>query len=190
MDNETPAENDPIAWRFGGAADNIEGQAPAAGSVLSPRDEIGLLIADSEGRIGDVYRLDREGLSAEQIAERLNVETQGFVYSYRYMIEAALDGKGTTGDSRRRQAISALNGLAKRGRGVLSPEAFRLLQANIAAVENSAQDSDPVGEAQADIEDEQSASLTLAELSGVPGIYAFSYGWYLESLVDQQRGNT
>ncbi len=113
MDNETSPENGPIAWSQDGTAGPSEGQVSAAGSALSPRDEIGLLIAESEGRIGDVYRLDREGLSAEQIAERLNVATQGFVYSYRYMIEAALDGKGTTGDARRRQAISALNGLAK-----------------------------------------------------------------------------
>jgi hypothetical protein len=158
--------------------------------VLSPRDEIRELIATNEGRLGDVYRLLQEGLSPEQIAERLNVATQSFVYSYRYQIDAALDGKPTSGSVLRRQAVSALNSLSKRGRGVLSPEAVKLLQANISAVENAGADTDPAAEAEADIEAEQSATMTLAELVGVPGIYAFSYGWYLESQVDPERGNT
>ncbi|TFD63726.1 GIY-YIG nuclease family protein [Cryobacterium sp. Hb1] len=156
----------------------------------SPRDEIRELIATNEGRLGDVYRLLEEGLSAERIAERLNIATQNFVYTYRYQIDAALDGKTTSGAVLRRQAVSALNSLKKRGRGVLSPEAFRLLQANISAVESGGTEIDPAAEAEADIHEEQSATLTLAELTGLPGIYAFSYGWYLESLVDPDRGNT
>lgn len=156
----------------------------------TPRDEVRELIATNDGRLGDVYRLLEDGLSPEQIAERLNVATQNFVYSYRYQIDAALDGKTTSGAVLRRQTVSALNSLKKRGRGLLSPEGLRLLQANITAVESGGADNDLVAEAEADIQEEQSATVTLAELSRVPGIYAFSYGWYLESQVDSDRGNT
>lgn len=128
------------------------------------------MIATSEGRLGDVYRLLEEGLTTEQIAERLKVATQNFVYTYRYQIESALDGKITSGAVPRRQAVGALNSLRKRGRGVLSPEGFRLLQANISAVESGGADSDPATEAEADIQEDHSATLTLAELTGVPGI--------------------
>lgn len=156
----------------------------------TPRDEIRDLIATNEGRLGDVYRLLQENLTPEQIAERLDVATQSFVYSYRYQIDAALDGKATSGAVLRRQAVGALNSLSKRGRGVLSPDALRLLQANMSAVEGAGVATDPAAEAEADIQEEESTALTLAELAGVSGIYAFSYGWYLESLVDPDRENT
>ena len=48
---------------------------------LAPIDEIRDLIASSEGRLGDVYRLTEEGLDPDQIAEKLNVATSSFVYS-------------------------------------------------------------------------------------------------------------
>jgi len=157
---------------------------------LTPRDEIRRLIAGHEGRIGDVFRLSEEGLSPEQIAERLNVATQNFVYTYRYQIDAALDGKPTSGSVLRRQAVSALNSLIKKSRGVLSPEALKLLQNNRAAVEAAGLEGDPSAQAEADMQEEHSATHTLASLAGVAGIYAFSYGWYLESQVDPDRGNT
>jgi hypothetical protein len=79
--------------------------------------------------------LTEEGLDPEQIADKLNVASSNFVYSYRRYIDAALHGTPVAGVVFRRQTISALNGLLKRGRSVLSPEALRLLQANRAAVE-------------------------------------------------------
>ena len=156
----------------------------------TPRDEIAALLSSHEGRLGDVYRLTEEGLTPEQIAERLNVATPNFVYTYRYQASAALDGKTTNGTTMRRQALGALRSLLKAGRGRLSPAAVRLLQSNTAAVEASAEASDPSDEAQADVDEVASAATALHQLNGVPGIYAFSYGWYLESFVDPERGQT
>ena len=95
-----------------------------------------------------------------------------------------------TGAVMRRQTISALNGLLKRGRSVLTPDALRLLQANRAAVEAAGTAVDAAAAAEAAASDESEAMMTLEGLKGVPGIYAFSYGWYLESPVDAERGFT
>lgn len=158
--------------------------------MVAPLDEIRELISTNEGRLGEVYRLTERGLTPEQIATELNVATVGFVYAYRYYTQAALIGKPTTGSALRRQTVSALNSLLRRGRGVLSPEALAVLQANKAAVEAAGADVDPTAEAKADIEDKYAAVNTLNALNRVAGIYAFSYGWYLESPVDAERGNT
>jgi T5orf172 domain len=153
-------------------------------------DEIRELISTSEGRLGDVYRLTQQGLSPEQIAAELDVATHGFVYSYRYQTDAALYGKKTTGSVQRSQTLGALNVLVGRGRGLLSPEALELLLANRAAVEAPGLETDFVAEAKADVEEKVAALSTLEDLNKVSGIYAFSYGWYLDSPVDAARGNT
>lgn len=62
-------------------------------ALTSARDALAEFIATQEGRIGDVYNLTREGLDARGIADRLDVDSQGFVYQYQAHIEAALDGK-------------------------------------------------------------------------------------------------
>ncbi|GAA1061845.1 GIY-YIG nuclease family protein [Agromyces bracchium] len=157
----------------------------------SPQQEIEDLILANEGRLGDVHRLSQEGLSPEEIAQRLDVATVGFVYTYRTYAAAALTGRVPGGTHLRRGTISALNSLVKRGRDELSPGAMQLLQANRAAVERAARDEEiSPAEAAADVEEKKQAMLTLAELRGVSGIYAFSYGWYLESPVDPARGTT
>lgn len=159
-------------------------------SLVSPRAELEELLEANEGRLGDVYRLSQEGLTAEQIADRLNVATIGFVYSNRYQVQAILDGKLTPSLVMRGQATSAINGLIKRGRSTLSPDALLLLQTNRAALAYDSSESDPVAQAAEEIEEEREATNTLASLEGIPGIYAFSYGWYLESPVDAEHGNT
>ncbi|TAM66467.1 MAG: GIY-YIG nuclease family protein [Microbacteriaceae bacterium] len=67
---------------------------------------------------------------------------------------------------------------------------MKLLIANKAAIESALKDQDPVVEAEAAAKEEREAATTLASLEGIAGIYAFSYGWYLESPVDPQHGNT
>ncbi|RZI96226.1 MAG: GIY-YIG nuclease family protein [Microbacterium sp.] len=158
--------------------------------VPAPRAEIEDLLRDHEGRLGDVFRLSEQGLEPDQIAEALDVATSNFVYTYRYQSQAALDGKPTAGSVMRRQAVGALNTLIKLGRGRLSPDAMALLKSNLARVEASEDEADPVAAAEADSKEQFEAATTLGELAGVAGIYAFSYGWYLESLVDSGRGNT
>ncbi|MGF0117439.1 GIY-YIG nuclease family protein [Promicromonospora sp. Marseille-Q5078] len=158
--------------------------------VLAPREELAEFIADQEGRIGDIFTLTSEGLGAKDIAERLNVDTQGFVYQYQAYANAALDGVVPHGPTTLKQTRSALNGLAKRGRGTLSMAAFDLLQTNRARIIAALDDVDPEQEARAEIEAERTEQNQIGALHGLAGIYAFSYGWYLESPLDPDGDNT
>ena len=157
----------------------------------SPRDELEQLLETDEGRLGDVFRLTREGLSPQEIADRLNVASIAFVYNNRRQAEAVLDGRPVNGPTFRKQTLSVFGRVLKRARTeVVSPDALKLLLANRAALEASEVEENPVHEAEAAAAEAVEASATLASLEGVPGIYAFSYGWYLESPVDADRGNT
>ncbi|NIL81098.1 GIY-YIG nuclease family protein [Rhodococcoides kroppenstedtii] len=171
-----------------------DGEAVAALSksdrVLEPREEIAEFIATQEGRIGDVYRLSLEGLDPAQIAARLNVETAGFVYSYRANIDAALDGRIANGPTLLKQTRSALNGLISKGRAQLSVEALDLLASHRNLVNQALADLDPVMEAQADAEAKRAEVLQVESLKGLAGIYAFSYGWYIEKPVGDDEINT
>lgn len=166
--------------------DGEEGGSPA----LTPREELAEFISQQEGRIGDVFNLTQEGLDARAIADRLNVETPGFVYQYQAHIDAALDGKNPTGPTMLKAVASALNGLLKRGRGVLTPAAIELLTAHRGSVLRAIVDLDPEDEAQAEAQAEDNEQKELRALLEVPGIYAFSYGWYLERPLDAESENT
>lgn len=156
----------------------------------SPLEELERLLETDESRVGDVYRGLAGGQSAQEIADSLNIATSRFVYNYRRRIEALLHGEPVAGTSLRAEVIGGFERQVQRGRTVLSGDAMALLLKNRASVEAGGDDSDPVAEASANAEELEEAASTLLDLSGVPGIYAFSYGWYLESLVDPERGNT
>lgn len=64
------------------------------------------------GRLGDVYRLSEQGLTAPQIAAELGVGSSGFVSNYRAIIRALLDGQLPTGPSMARQVTSAVTRIA------------------------------------------------------------------------------
>lgn len=167
----------------------FDGQGNGA-ITRTPREELAEFISLQEGRIGDVFNLTQEGLDARAIADRLNVETQGFVYQYQAHIDAALDGKVPTGPTMLKAVVSALNGLVKRGRAVLTPPALELLTAHRDLVLSAIDQLDPDDEAQAEAQAEDNEQKELGALLEVPGIYAFSYGWYLERPLDAESENT
>ncbi|MFC8596831.1 GIY-YIG nuclease family protein [Isoptericola sp. NPDC057191] len=158
--------------------------------ISAPREELAEFIAAQEGRIGDVFTLTGEGLSAREIADRLNVDTPGFVYHYQAHANAALDGVVPTSPTVLKATGSALNGLVKRGRSTLSAEAFDLLKTNQARVLAAREEVDPEQEARAELEAERFEQDQISGLHGLAGIYAFSYGWYLESPLDPDGDNT
>lgn len=160
------------------------------GPATTPRDELAEFIASQETRIGDVYNLTAEGLDPRGIADRLNIDTSSFVYQYQAMIAAALDGELPSGPTMLKSVASALNGLHKRARGVLSPEALELLDANRSRASQAIEELDPVAEAQAEVEDEEREEGQIDELVGVAGIYAFSYGWYLDNPLSEENDRT
>lgn len=178
---------DPVHY---GGMDDIANASSLPSEMRTPRDELAEFIASQETRIGDVYNLTEEGLDARGIADRLNVDTAGFVYGYQASIAAALDGKTPEGPSVLKSVGSALNGLLKRAKGVLSPEALELLTSNRARIAMALEDLDPVDEALAEVEEEEREEVELDALVSVAGIYAFSYGWYLDNPLGDENDRT
>ncbi|MCR2824414.1 GIY-YIG nuclease family protein [Microbacterium sp. zg.Y909] len=123
------------------------------------------------------------------MADRLNIETSNFVYSYRAYIEAILNGKISTGVQLRRQTASALRSLIKRNRSALSAEALRILNTHLALAEQATTSDAESDEATTEAEQDEETRVVTGALDGKPGIYAFSYGWYLENPVDA-KANT
>lgn len=165
-------------------------------SPVSSEDEIRNLLVNDERRIGDVYRLSfGQGLSASEVAAQLNVATEGFVYSYRRQIEAALTGVVSNSPTIQKQVMASIRNLIKIARQErLSTDAIDLLQRNLRLVEQRAEAQEEEIREATEIEEEEqenkSIQQRLKELEYVAGIYAFSYGWYLESPVEPEDDNT
>lgn len=75
-------------------------------------------------RLGDVYRLSEQGLTAIQIASELGVGSSGFVSNYRATVRAILDGQLPTGPSMARQVASAVTRIAGDSRVGLNAHAY------------------------------------------------------------------
>ncbi|QAY69559.1 GIY-YIG nuclease family protein [Xylanimonas protaetiae] len=156
---------------------------------LSPRDELGEFIAVQDGRLGEVYRLWHERPDARWIADQQNVASVGYIYGWKRAWEAALDGAVPNGPTALRQTIGSLNSLLKKGRGTLSLAAIDLLKTNRALIIAAADEVDVEEAAEASAAAESIEKRELAAIH-TAGIYAFSYGWYLESPIDPEGGNT
>jgi hypothetical protein len=163
----------------------------APGVSTEPRAEIEQLLEADQSRLGDIYRWRREGKTPQQIAEVVGATNGAFTYPYFFAIDAALDGTVPAARSARRAVLGSLKSLIRKGRQFpVSPEALRMLVEHRAVVEASTAEMDELSAAEAEHEEREQAKRTLADLEGVPGIYAFSYGWYLEHPYDEQRGTT
>ncbi|GAA5202191.1 GIY-YIG nuclease family protein [Microbacterium jejuense] len=169
---------------------DVDGGTDIEERPLEPLDEIRQLLFEDQSRLGDVYRLHVvDGHSPQEVADRLNIGTPNFVYSYRAYVDAILSGKVSSGAQLRRQTASALRSLIRRNRSALSTEALRILNANLALAEQPTVSDEALDEAPSEaVQDEETRAVTDA-LERTPGIYAFSYGWYLENPVDN-KANT
>src|SRR4051812_20958400 len=74
----------------------------------SVRREIEEALAADTSRLGDVYRLTREGLTPPLIAERLGVDTANFVSNKRGDARAMLDGALPSGPARIREVSGSV----------------------------------------------------------------------------------
>lgn len=164
-------------------ADSLDESPGADATVeLTAREEIASLLEEDESRLGDVYRLHvLEGLPPQEVADRLNVATIGFVYGYKSRIDAILDGKVTTGATLQAQVTAAVRSFVKRSRSQVSAAAAQLLVSHLALAEQALAE---LTSSETTVEDPprgDDADVDAGHLDGKPGIYAFSYGWYLES---------
>lgn len=158
---------------------------------LSPSEEIDQLLYEDESRLGDIYRLAYvDSLSAQDIANKLDVATVGFVYSYRAIIDAMREGRYSSSIHILKSSRGSIRGILKRNSAALSPGGKELLRQRIMEIEQRIDASERQA-AELDVPEEAAGDARdLAILEGKPGIYAFSYGWYLENPVDPNLNTT
>src|SRR5690606_16961313 len=131
------------------------------------------LLYEDQSRLGDVYRLHVvDHLSPQEVADRLNIETFTFVYSYRTYIEAILHGKVSSGAHLRRQTASALRSLVKRNRTALSSDALRILNTHLALAEQGVVSDEGTDDTASEAEEDVETRALTGALEGKSGIYA------------------
>lgn len=163
---------------------------PTDDDALAPVDELERLLFEDQTRLGDVYRLHViDGLLPSAVADALDIDTPGFVYTYRAHINAILHGDISNSVHLRKQTASRIRSLIKQNRAALSSEALRLLNEHRALAEQALDLEDEVDEIVADRAQDAETIAATTTLENTRGIYAFSYGWYLEHPVDD-RSNT
>ncbi len=105
---------------------------PAATPLVpSPaaRDELERVIVRDDGALGDVWRRTREGQTPEQIQVARGTHRPNFVWNYRRMATAILDGDLPTASTVAGAAAGAFGRVLKSRE--LSPEARSLLEHNL-----------------------------------------------------------
>ncbi len=140
------------------------------------RDEIHDYLMQDESRLGDVYRLRREGVTDdEEIGERLGVNTSRFGWNADRQARTLLEHRAPTSPSVARQALGRIN-TALRSDFPFSPEARQYLEELRDDCEVSASNSASVA-----AQDRRLAEMTdRAEAAHVPGIYAYTLPHYLD----------
>ncbi|MFC5788601.1 GIY-YIG nuclease family protein [Agromyces tardus] len=157
---------------------------------VAPVDEIRDLIREDQTRLGDAFRGLEQGLNPSELSELHNVATTGWVYNAQAVLSAAIDGQYSSSPSMIKSIASTLRSLTRAGRGVLSAEALALLTERLRDAERrveQSQSSDEATESEEEENLEREVSKATDRLFDLPGIYAFSYGWYIEHPADDDR---
>lgn len=123
-------------------------------------------------RIGDVWRLTKEGKRPDKIAEELNVSTSNFVYGYQKFIQAIEERDLPKSSTMARDCGAALRGFIKRHHENFSKETRQELERRAEECDRLATDPQVLEEEDAKVKKEMSE----AELT--PGIYVYTYPHY------------
>lgn len=148
------------------------------------REELEKLLREDESRLGDVYRLRKEGKSPQEISEELNVKTYGFVYKKEKAVRAILEGDipvaPTTAEEIARKFRSMLR------RNDISDEARETLKETLKELEASARNPLARQEESKRVE-EKSQDLESRLMSGKrAGIYVYSFATYIQHPKDEE----
>ena len=143
-------------------------------NIADHKEEIDAALEKDGTRLGDVFRLEREGRSSEEIARELGITTNGFVYNYRRHIDAIREGKIPTATTTASQTGSAVRGFLNRSKDTLSVDAQDALKEIATRCEEMARD-----DALADKEEDENKERG-EELIKQPGIYVYSFPHYLK----------
>lgn len=156
------------------------------GSPLDPsiRAEIEGALRAYPGRLGDVFRALEEGLTPDQIANRLEVASSNFVWNYRTTIEATLGGAVPSAPTVALQTL-------RRVRRLLSAETWSTdatahLDQLRRDLERRSDDEEAVEEEVAEAQQKTAA----VEAQDVTGVYVYALPHYLRYPYEPSTGRT
>lgn len=147
------------------------------------RAEIEEYLEGDESRLGDVYRGLQDGLTADEIAEKLGVATAYFVWNYSTMINALLDRKLPQAPTVALQSARKFRTLLKRD---WSPPVRQRLLDDLAILEARATDVEAIAE---EVSSAQKQTES-AEAAATTGIYVYALPHYLRYPFDPDSGRT
>jgi hypothetical protein len=146
--------------------------------------ELARVLEQDGSRLGEVYRCNQRGLTADQIATELGVATSNFVWNYTRIATALLEGDLPSAPT------MALH-TARKFRTILqsvelSAAARQVVESNLAELERRAKDETAreVEVRKAQLQTEQ------AESQNEPGIYVYALPHYLRYPFDEDSGRT
>ena len=91
------------------------------------REEVESELSEDETRLGEVWRLRRQGLKPKEIAEKLGVDTWEFFYNQRRNIKAIVEGILPDSPNPAKQCGSTLRGFINKHRASFSNATVSLL---------------------------------------------------------------
>lgn len=157
---------------------------PAGGPTQEVRRELEKYLQDDETRLGQVYRLNAAGRTADSIATELGVATSNFVWNMSRLAEAILDGNLPSAPSLALQFSRKFRTMLKLRHW--TPAARSYLERTLDELDRDADSPEARAEEEADAE----AKTRRAEESGASGIYVYSLPHYLRHPYEPKLGHT
>lgn len=153
-------------------------------AIDTVKAELVAALLEDESRLGEVYRLLREGLSAEEMADRMGIATPGLTSSYEKQLAAILDGRLPTNSHLAQHAADRLRRWKRQK--TWTPPAHQHLESLLSGLETIATDVNL-----AELERHEAAKRTsAAERLGLTGIYVYTMPHYLRYPWDPETGRT
>lgn len=145
----------------------------------------GLLERD-QSLLGRTYRAIESGMTNEQIREQEGNETVHFVYNYRAIIAALLEGIIPDSPAKASLIASRFRSILKNRQRDLSPGAISILRQRLSQLEAVAENL-----TQREAEDLELAETTqAAEDAAVVGVYVYALPHYIRHPYDPDTGRT
>lgn len=148
------------------------------------RAELTAILSADETRLGQVFGLLDAGRSAEEIQHEFGLENPNFVWNYRRLISALLEGDLPTAPTVAVNAARRFRALLKQA--PLTPDARKVLEHNLAVLEVRAASEEGREEESA----EARAATTAVEQEAPTGIYVYALPHYLLHPYDPDSGRT
>lgn len=142
-----------------------------------------LFLADS-GRLGDVFRLDREGKQNEEIRKALDISSTSTIGHSRRSVESIRDGRNLPGIGPAQRAHRDLKRIMREQHGRLSPELRVALDERLEELRIHVQELEERGLVEAEFEGGNDVVQTSEAIAGV---YVWSVSTYLRDEDDRQN---